>query len=156
MIGMNTSSLAFSLVLLASTSSADNLIGKTIPPYPDAWQEEGGACLLNCKYSLGVLIKGQQRLFYLGKASPLSTASEPRWQVLDTMPYPAAPEGYELVYSACEHQGTPDPSLIALVKTADAEWLDQVRFVYKANINQGVFETMSTAGVRCQNIGWGV
>lgn len=156
MICIHTSSLAFSLLFLASISSADHLIGKTIPPYTNAWQEEGGACLLNCNYNLGVLIKGQERLFYLGKTSPQSTDSEPRWQVLDTMPYLEAPDGYELVYSACEHQGTPDPSLIALVKTVDAEWLDQVRFVYKANINKGVFETMSTAGVRCQNIGWGV
>lgn len=156
MIRIHTSSLAFCLLFLASTSSADHLIGKTIPPYTDDWQAEGGACLLNCNYSLGVLIKGQERLFYLGKTSPQSTAREPRWQVLDTMPYPEAPDGYELVYSACEHQGTPDPSLIALVKTVDAEWLDQVRFVYKANINKGVFETMSTAGVRCQNIRWGV
>lgn len=156
MIRMHTSALAFSLVLLASPSLANNLIGKTIPPYPSGWQEEGGACLLNCNYSLGVLIKAQQRLLYLGKNSPQSTASDPRWQVLDTMPYPEPPEGYELVYSACEHQGIPDPSLIALVKIADDEWLDQVRFAYKANINKGRFETISTQGVRCQNIGWGL
>lgn len=156
MIRIDTSSLAFSLLFLASTSSAEQWVGKIIPPYLDDWQEESGACLLNCNYSLGVLITGQERLFYLGKTSPQSTASEPRWQILDTMPYPEVPKGYELVYAACEYQGTPDPSLIALVKTADAEWLDQVRFVYKANLNKGVFETMSTTGVRCQNSGWGV
>lgn len=153
---ISTSSLAFSLVLLASTSSANDLIGKTIPPYTEGWQEEGGACLLNCNYSLSVLIKGQQRLFYLGKNSPQSTASEPRWQVLDTMPYPTPPKGYEVVYAACEYKGRPDPNLIALVKTADKEWLDQIRFAYKANLAKGVFETISTEGIRCQNIGWGV
>lgn len=153
---INLSLFAFSLLFLASTSSAEHWIAKTIPPYLDGWQEEGGTCLANCDYSLGVLIKGSQRLFYLGKKSAQSTDSDPRWQVLDTMPYPELPTGYELIYSACEHQGTPDSSLIAVVKTADAEWLDQVRFAYKANIAKGSFETMSTAEVRCQNIASGL
>lgn len=153
---INLNLFAFSLLFLASTSSAEPWIAKTIPPYLDGWQEEGGACLLNCDYNLGVLIKGSQRLFYLGKKSAQSTATDPRWRVLDTMPYPELPAGYELIYSDCEYQGKPDPSLIALVKTADAEWLDQVRFVYQANIAKGGFETLSIEGVRCQNIAWGL
>lgn len=148
--------LMLSLLLLTSTCTANELIGQTTPPYPDHWQEEGGSCLLDCNYSLGVLIKGQQRLWYLGKKSPQSTANKPRWQILDTMPYPEPPEGYELTYSTCENQGTPDPSLIALVKTADTEWLDQLRFVYKANIAKGSFETISTQGVRCENLAAGL
>ncbi|WP_020396524.1 hypothetical protein [Thiolinea disciformis] len=148
--------LSVSLLLCSTISLADSLIGSRVPPYPKPWKVEGGTCLLNCTYNIGVLKKAEQRLLYLGKALPKSNANDVRWQILDVMPYPELPKGYELAEMACEVNGVADPSVMAIVKTAETEWLDQVRFAYKANTEQGAFETISTQGIRCGNLAWGL
>lgn len=152
----NTKILALGLMLLTGTSTANNLIGKTVPPFPTGWQDEGGSCVLDCNYSMGILKKGKERLVYFGKALPKTDTGKSRWQVLDQMPYPETREGFEVVYGSCESKGIADPSIIALVKFTETEWLDQVRFTYKANTAKGIFETISTEGIRCQNEGWGL
>lgn len=149
-------SLTLALFLLANPCTADNLVGTTVPPYPHQWQEEGGSCIISaCDYSLGVLKKANQRLFYFGKNVD-HTSRIAHWQVLDQMPYPEAPTGYEVVYAACERDGQADSSIIAVVQSSDSEWLNKVRFAYRANPETEQFETLSTQGIRCENVGWGV
>lgn len=152
----STPLLALGLMLFAGTCSANSLVGQVIPPYVDGWVEEGGSCLANCDYSIGVLKKGRERQLYFGKAATSSTPNKPLWKVLDQMPYPNTPRGFELVYGICQNNGKADASIIAVVKNADTEWLDKVRFAYKANITTGQFETIATKGVRCENLAVGL
>lgn len=148
--------LALGLMLFAGAGSANSLVGQVIPPYVDGWVEEGGSCLANCDYSIGVLKKSRERQLYFGKAAANSTPNKPHWEILDHMSYPSTPKGFELVYGICQNNGKADDSIIAVVKNADTEWLDKVRFAYKANISTGQFETIATKGVRCENVAAGL
>lgn len=151
-----TKILAISLLLSAGTCSADNFIGQIIPPYSTGWEDEGGWCLdSECRYNIGVLNKANQRVLYFGKTAP-SNDKLPHWLVVDQMPYPEIPANFELASAACEINGKSDLSIIAVVKSTDTEWHNQVRFAYKANTATLQFETISTKGIRCQNNAWGL
>jgi hypothetical protein len=148
--------LALGLTLFTSVCSAASLTGKTIPPYPRGWGEPEGACLDNCRYSIGVLSNGQTKILYLGKEVAGFTPDEPRWLVLDEMPYPQAPKGFRVTYGTCQVNKVDDSSIIAVVKETETEWQTQVKFAYRANIKTGQLETITTKGVRCANEGWGL
>ena len=147
---------SLSVMLLASPSKANDIIGTIVPPYPEKWRDQGGACIASCDYSIGVLEKSNRLFLYFGKSAPRTDPKKARWLVTDQMPYPKTPPGFQVVYGLCERDGKPDDTIIAIVKTTDAEWYTTVRSAYRANFNTGRFEKISTKGVRCQNEGWGV
>ena len=153
-----------SLLLLVAGCVTSGFRGSTIPPYPAGWQEEGGACIGQvlgnehvCDYSIGIMEKASRRIMYLGKRVMTDADSgESRWHILDTMPYPQAPTGYQVVFGRCEFQGQKDGRFIAVVKTIDAEWFTTVHAAYRANLQEARFEKTSTEGIRCRNGGWGL
>lgn len=143
-------------MLLAGACVAGGLTGTSVPPVPTGWKDQGGACISGCDYSIGVLEKSDQLILYIGKSVTRIDPKKARWLITDQMPYPKTPSGFEVVYSLCERNGNPDETIIAVVKTIDAEWYTTVRFAYRANPSTGRFEKISTKGVRCLNDGWGV
>lgn len=158
-----TSFLCLLLMLPSYTCQASNLIGRIVPPYPDEWISQGGACIAgklgikrSCDYSIGILKNLDQLHIFFGKSAPRINPKKARWFVTDLMPYPKTPAGFHVVYGFCERDGSPDASIIAVVKTTDSEWFSNVQTAYRANMNTGRFEESSIKGVRCRNEGWGV
>lgn len=144
------------LMLFASTCPATEIVGSIVPPFPKGWQHEGGSCIANCNFSIGELRTPYGLAFFLGKSVHRVNSKKAHWLVLDQMPFPKTPNGYQVVYSLCERYGKSDDTIIAIVKTTDTEWYSTVFRAYKANLNIGRFQTTSTRGIRCLNDGWGV
>lgn len=141
-------------LLLAATSQAASLTGTMIPPFINGWQDRGGACVADCAYTIGDVQKGTRRLLYFGKATTRIDPDKARWLVLDEMVYPRA-TGQHVVYGSCQYKGVADETLIALVKTADTEWLS-AKVAYRANITTHQFQKIPPKGIRCANEGWGL
>jgi len=151
------------LVLIANACLAGDITGSIVPPFPEGWKDQGGACIGSslghdkiCEYSIGVVEEGSQLVLYIGKSAPRIDPKKARWLVTDQMPYPKTPAGLRVVFADCERDGRPDETIIAIVKTTDTEWYNTVRSAFRANLTTGRFETTSTKGVRCRNEGWGV
>lgn len=144
------------LMFLAGSCVANELTGTIVPPFPTGWKDHGGACLDGCNYNIGVLEKPGQLILYMGKSAPRVDPKKARWLVTDQMPFPKTPTGFEVVYSLCERNREPDETIIAVVKTIEAEWYTTVKLAYRANLSTGRFEKTTTKGVRCLNDGWGV
>jgi hypothetical protein len=151
------------LLLFAGTCIAGDLIRTIVPPFPDGWKDQGGACIAgslgvekSCDYSIGVVKKDNHRFLYFGKSAPRTDPKKARWFVTDQMPYPKAPTGFQVVYGLCERNSRRDDTIIAVVKTTDTEWHTVVRSAYKANLETGLFEKISIKGLRCGNEGWGL
>ena len=151
------------LMLLAGACVAGDLTGTIVPPFPDGWKYQGGACVASslgiersCDYSIGVVEKDNHLVLYFGKSAPRIDPKKARWLVSDQMPYPEAPSGFHVVYGLCERNGKPDETIIAIVKTTDTEWSTVVRSAYRANLDTGRFEKTYIKGLRCRNEGWGV
>lgn len=148
--------ISFILLMGSSLSSANDLIGKTVPPYPKHWSEQGGSCIANCNYSIGRLVNRQKEYLYFGKNKQVPDAKTPFWKILDLMPYPEVPKGYVVVEGLCESNGIRDETIIAVVKEDENEWFSQTRFAYRANLETEQFETIATKGIRCLNNAWGL
>ncbi len=150
---MKTIARILGLMSLAGTCMAGgNLTGTLVPPYPDGWNEQGGTCIGGgsaevCAYSIGVVEKDGRQVLYLAKSERPSASREALWLVTDQMPYPYAPEGFEVVYGMCERNGKHDDTIVAVVKTDDEEWYTVVHSAYKANLATGRFERTPTWGV---------
>lgn len=151
------------LLLFSKACMATNLMGSIVPPFPNGWTEESGACISKslgvdkmCDYSIGVLRSLNGRVLYIGKSTPQIETNEVHWLVTDQMPFPQTPRGQEVVFSSCELNGELNETIIAVVKVTDTEWYTTVRQAYRANLNTGRFEKISTKGIRCLNEGWGI
>lgn len=160
---MKTIVWIFGPLLLVGTCVAGDLTGTIVPPFPDGWKDQGGACIAGslgaekiCDYSIGVVEKDNHLVLFFGKSAPRTDPMKPRWLVTDQMPYPEAPTGFQVVYNQCERNGKPDQTIVAVIKTANTEWYTVVRSAYKANLDTGRFEKISIKGLRCGNEGWGV
>lgn len=148
--------------LLSRTSVAGELIGTIVPPFPDGWNELSGACISEissmestCAYSISIeKDSNNQRTILFGKSMPRIDQAIPRWLIIDQMPYPRVPLGFHISYGECETNGNRDQSIIAVVQTTNTEWYTIVRQAYRANLNSGRLEKISTHGIRCRNEGW--
>jgi len=144
--------LGLGLMTLASACVANDITGTIVPPFPEGWKDQGGACIgsslgpnSSCDYSIGVLEKPGQLILYIGKSAPRIDPKKAHWLVTDQIPYPKTPTGFQVVYSLCERDGKPDETIIAIVKNHrhrvvhDSEARIQGEFKYgpvRKNINQ--------------------
>ena len=149
---------AISLLLVIHLGLADDIVGKTVPPYPTGWQDLGGGCIDDdCTYSLGKFKKNKQEFYYLSQSLP-ELNHKPQWKVLSYMPMPHVEKGFEVVDFACQlngnGEGPLDATIIAVVKTIDAELYKTIQSAYRVNTTTGRFENISTDGVVCIKQGW--
>lgn len=161
----NSSSAAFALILmlLSQACMAIELIGSIVPPFPEGWKDESGACISIslgtdriCEYSIGTLRADGTLIAYIGKSAPRVDPKKGRSLVTDQLSFPRIPRGHDIVFANCERDGKRDETVLALVKTTKTEWWSQVLSAYRADLNTGRFEKIPTKGIRCLNEGWGV
>lgn len=149
------------LIFLLSSSLegvAADLIGTTIPPLPDGIFEDGGVCIgrtqqTECERNIGILktSAGKDFLIYTGSAASLR-GEKPRWRVTDTAAFPIVPNGAEFVWGDCRISGTPDASIVAIVKSSPkGEWLRARDWAYRVDYDTGKFVPLEPKNVDCAN-----
>jgi hypothetical protein len=148
------------LTLLATTAGAAELVGLTVPPYPEGFVNSSGACIAQsrgldneCDYSIGVLeTKDEKPSVIVGsRMVGRDEDQKARWFITDALSYPDLPEGYLLAIATCQVDGKDDETIVAAVLNGDEEWLEPIQWARRFDMSSEKFVEQPTAGVRCRN-----
>lgn len=164
--------IAAMLVLATLPMAADavELIGKTVPPYPEGLQDVGGSCLSDsadpdhvCDFSIGLLAdagtdsNAEPVLRYVvagrmaGREGPLAL-----WKITDMQPYPKVGKGFFWQAGSCRVDKVDDAKLIAVVRQgAEQEYLTDVAWARRLDLKSGKFSVVDPVRVDCVNEGYG-
>lgn len=158
------------LAMLPAAASAVELIGKTMPPYPQGLRELGGSCLSEstdpahvCDFSIGLLgdaeadpeaeplpkyvVAGRMA----GREGPLAL-----WKITDAQPYPKVAKGYYWQAGSCRVDKVDDGKVIAVVQqSSEQEYLADVAWARRLDLDSGKFAILDPARVDCINEGYG-
>lgn len=153
----------FPVALFAIPVHAGNLVGTVVPPYPAGLDSKQGTCVSGgagyehlCDYAFGILEdENGKLLMILGQKHVPGSENPVRWLVTDAIAYPAVAEDQYLARGACEVNGEPDDSVIAIVQVVDAESFNKALWARRLDRETGKFVDLSPTGVRCVNEGWG-
>jgi hypothetical protein len=159
---------------LPQTAGAVELIGKTMPPYPEGLREVGGACLSDstdtghvCDYSIGLLADAgadpdddpdaEPLMRYvtagrlIGRDGPLAL-----WKVTDAQAYPKVVKGFFWQAGTCRVDKVDDPKVIAVVRQGlEQEYLADVAWARRLDLKSGKFAAVDPTRVDCINEGYG-
>lgn len=155
---------------LPQATGAAELVGETMPPYPEGLREVGGTCLSDsadtrhvCDYSIGLLADASEdpvaepvmryvtagRLF--GRDGPLAL-----WKVTDAQDYPEVAKGFFWQAGTCRVDKLDDPTVIAVVRQGlEQEYLANVAWARRLDLKSGKFAIIDPARVDCINEGYG-
>jgi hypothetical protein len=144
--------------LLPAMAAADDLVGSTIPPYPAGLVNEQGACVRECDFSIGILEDASSvpKSLFGARLAGRDDKGRARWTITDVVPYPILPEGYYLAMTTCESDGRKDETIVAVVRGEDTEWLADVLWARRYDLDTQKFVDQPSTGVRCLNEGWGL
>jgi len=149
--------IAIILALMGSAQAAD-LVGTTVPPFPDGLDEQGGSCIgptpeRLCERGVGILIDaaGKQVGVYTGTEAGHRPDGRALWRVTDQLPYPKLGKGQDLIFAQCRHQGVDDGTVMAVVRRSKLEWLPAVSWAYRVDGASGKFVKLDPKGVDCVN-----
>ena len=153
-------------IFLAPTAYAGDLIGSTIPPYPDGFTETSSACVAgstlgskrSCDYSIGILegSNDSAKIIYGARQVGRNSTGSAIWKVTDAMPHPSIQHGQTLSVATCTVNGKADEALIAVAQTEDSEWYDNVLWVRRYDLESEKFSDHPAENVRCLNEAWGL
>ena len=167
--------MAARLVLLASltlpvTAGAVDLVGKTMPPYPEGLRDVGGSCLSDstdpahvCDYSIGVLadagtdpeVDAVTRYVVAGRMAGRD-GPQALWKITDAQPYPKVAKGSFWQAGSCRVDKVEDPKLVVVVRQGgDQEYLTDVAWARRLDLMSGKFSVVDPARVDCINEGYG-
>jgi len=142
------------------------LIGAVIPPVPNGLTHRSGACITSergyaqmCDYSIGMLqdASGKPTIIYAGRLVQRNSAGQPIWRIVDTFPYPALPTDYFIAVATCRLNGRDDETVLAAVRSDPThEWLREVLWARRFDLDQERFLDIPAEGIDCLNEGWGV
>lgn len=146
--------------MLATTVGAAELVGSTVPPYPEGLIEQSGACIAlsrglkhECDYSIAVVgsEEGKPSVILGTRMTGRDDQRKARWVITDTLSYPDIPEGYLLTMASCQVDGKDDQTIVAVVRNAEEEWLETIAWARRFDMSKEKFVDQPTAGVRCRN-----
>ncbi len=155
---------------LPQIASAVELVGKTMPPYPEGLREVGGACLSDsidadhvCDYSIGLLADAsadpdaEPVMRYVtagrlaGRDGPLAL-----WKITDAQAYPKVAKGFSWQAGTCRVDKVGDARVIAVVRQGlEPEYLTDVAWARRLDLKSGKFAVVDPARVDCINEGYG-
>ena len=157
---------AWLAALLPAVAVAEDLVGSTIPPYPAGLVNEQGACVAGmlggvareCDFSIGILEDASSvpKTLFGARLAGRDDKGRARWTITDVVPYPILPEGYYLAMTTCESDGRKDETIVAVVRGEDTEWLADVLWARRYDLDTQKFVDQPSSGVRCLNEGWGL
>lgn len=145
---------------------AGDLVGRIVPPYPEALHDIGGSCMTLtagyehvCDYSVGVLAAGSGdaearpdiRYLVAGRMAGRE-GSQARWLITDAVLYPKASDTYHLQIGSCRLNGHEDARVIAIVRgESEGELLTDVLWARRLDLPAGKFEAVDPKTVDCIN-----
>lgn len=155
---------------LPMAAGAVELIGKTVPPYPEGLQDVGGSCLSDsadpehvCDFSIGLLAdavedpNAEPVLRYVvagrmaGREGPLAL-----WKITDAQAYPKTGKGFFWQAGSCRVDKVDDAKVIAVVRQGvEQEYLTDVAWARRLDLKSGKFSLVDPARVDCINEGYG-
>lgn len=157
----------------ASAQDADRQekwIGTVVPPYPSGVHELSGDCVGPgtsgdevCMVSIHVLRDEQSHVRTLLATRELHHADgtavggdKPLQLVTDAIePDVLFDAKVEVAVATCQRDGADDPRVLAaLVPGPDVEWFSAFRGLWRLG-DDGRFQSLDPAGVRCRNEGFG-
>ncbi|MGH8081803.1 MAG: hypothetical protein ACREP7_14610 [Lysobacter sp.] len=157
---------ASSIVRNSGARSADDWVGRVVPPYPDGYKSNTGGCVGSgrsaeqvCARSIGTIDDAEDRSLKFYAAELVGRiGNEARWKITDVVPYPKLQHGERVSMSTCTIDGITDPGVIAIVDTAvegaaAREMFDAVRWAVKLDRRKGRFIEVKAAEVKCYNEG---
>lgn len=157
---------AWLAALLPAVAVAEDLVGSTIPPYPAGLVNEQGACVAGmlggvareCDFSIGILEDASSvpKTLFGARLAGRDDKGRARWTITDVVPYPILPEGYYLAMTTCESDGRKDETIVAVVRGEDIEWLADVLWARRYDLDTQKFVDQPSSGLRCLNEGWGL
>ena len=158
--------VAWLAALLPAVAVAEDLVGSTIPPYPAGLVNEQGACVAGmlggvareCDFSIGILEDASSvpKTLFGARLAGRDDKGRARWTITDVVPYPILPEGYYLAMTTCESDGRKDETIVAVVRGEDTEWLADVLWARRYDLDTQKFVDQPSSGVRCLNEGGGL
>lgn len=167
---MRAKIVLLALATLPMAAGAVEMIGKTVPPYPEGLRDVGGSCLSDstdpahvCDFSIGLLADAgtdpgaEPVLRYVvagrmaGREGPLAL-----WKITDAQVYPKAGKGYFWQAGSCRVDKVNDGKVIAVVRQgAEQEYLTDVAWARRLDLNSGKFSVIDPKRVDCVNEGFG-
>lgn len=155
---------------LPQTAGAVELVGETMPPYPEGLREVGGACLPDstdtghvCDYSIGLLADASEDsdaepvMRYVtagrlaGRDGPLAL-----WTITDAQAYPKVAKGFFWQAGTCRVDKVEDAKVIAVLRQGlEQEYLADVAWARRLDLKSGKFAVIDPARVDCINEGYG-
>jgi hypothetical protein len=148
------------LTLITSNVLAGELIGTTVPPFPHDLVSRSGACIADargveksCDYAISIVedSKGKPRMLVGERFSHRTGPKNTFWIVKDVVKYPTVPRGYELVIANCKNKGKLDPTISAVVRLVEREWLTNALWARRFDMELEKFVEIPTAGIECEN-----
>ena len=149
----------FPTALFAGLISAcsTNLVGTTVPPYPNGLASKSGSCTgpsLNqlCDFSVGILQSSDGKpVGVLARQSLKRIDDRPSWRVTDHIPWPNLSKQQVLATFDCRIDGKVVRGLIAVVQLpGDGTGYAPARvWARKLDYASGKFTTYSTEGIKC-------
>lgn len=155
---------------LPQAAGAVELVGKTMPPYPEGLSEVGGVCLSDstgtghvCDYSISLLADASpdpdagplMRYVTAGRLAGRD-GSLALWTITDAQAYPKVTKGFFWQAGTCRVDKVDDPKVIAVVRQGlEQEYLADVAWARRLDLKSGKFTALDPARVDCVNEGYG-
>jgi hypothetical protein len=145
---------------LMTSNVAGELVGTTVPPFPNDLVSRSGACIADsrgveriCDYAIGIVedSKGEPQMLVSKRFSHRTGPKNTFWIVTDVVEYPTVPRGYELVIANCRNKGKLDPTISAVVRIVEREWLTNATWARRFDMELEKFVEIPTAGIECEN-----
>ena len=166
---------AWTLLLLALPLGANavehELVGKTMPPYPDGLREVGGICLADssnpgavCDHSIGLLADAGHdpeaaavmRYVVAGRIDGRD-GTVALWKITDALPYPVVAHDYYWQAGSCRVDQVEDGKVIAVVRHGlEQEYSGDVAWARRLDLDSGKFVMVDPERVDCVNEGYGL
>lgn len=160
--------LTTSFAVLANPSPMD-WVGQVMPPYPEGLEDIGGSCVDDrngyrnlCNFSIGVLAEsgadsegGLAPRYAIAGKEIGRDGSRALWQITDVAEIPGVEPGFGWQSATCRINGEDDARVIAVVRYEDAEYLKDVAWARKLDLDSGRFVVPDLAAVDCLNEGYG-
>ena len=152
--------LSAALFLFTASPESENLVGKTVPPYPPGMESTYGSCMSSrpderkfCDYSVSEIHRvGEDPHAILLKRFIRYEGDIPVWTVVDQIDWPEQPENTDLFWGVCYRNGEFDPAILAIVEIIDEELVSALGWARKIDFESEKFVVISHEGITCQNL----
>ncbi|MGH9748895.1 MAG: hypothetical protein ACRD6R_03085 [Candidatus Polarisedimenticolia bacterium] len=134
-------------------------IGVRHPPLPPGVEWVGGALLdplEEVEFGIEEVTHHSDRLLWLDVLTHRDVSGAAHWEVLDVLAPPPLRDDQVLVLRDCQLDGHPDTEIVAVAEQTNGRFHTRIAAAWRANRATRRFEKMRTAGITCENTGYGL